>query len=146
MNKKPLAIDVNSGHQLTGLVNDWSPIGKTSEFISNIVTPKLSKNTNVGQLVSGIPTAFARVDLFKTAIDHIATCGFSDDKSNLIGYYSILVDEWRGFIACMALDYAQIQVRKIDLSYSNEKRIALTPNVYEPKGAFGNMLLKRASR
>ena len=32
------------------------PLGNTTVFINNIQTPKLSEKTNVGQLVSGIPT------------------------------------------------------------------------------------------
>ena len=63
-----------------------------------------------------------------------------------MGYYSQLVDEWKGLIACIALDYAHISVRRIDLKYSDGKDIASTSNVYEPKGAFGNMLLRRTKR
>ena len=51
-----------------------------------------------------------------------------------MGYYSQLVDEWKGLIACIALDYAHISVRRIDLKYSDGKDIASTSNVYELKG------------
>lgn len=147
MAEKPLTIDVNTSAIPSGDLNQWRELGNTSVFIKNIITPQLSKNTNVGQLVSGIPTAFARVDLFKTALDHVATSGGGDTSANnLVGYYSQLVDEWKGLIACMALDYAHISVRKIELSYSDGKEVAKTNNVYEPKGAFGNMLLRRKKR
>lgn len=146
MANKALTIDVNSAAIPSGSLDKWSQLGNTSVFIKNIVTPKLSDKTNVGQLVSGIPTAFARVDLFKTALDHVATSGSSNDGNNLVGYYSKLVDEWKGLIACMALDYAHISVRRIDLAYSDGKEIAATSNIYEPKGAFGNMLLRRTKR
>lgn len=145
MPNKALTIDVNTNAIPPGSLDNWTPLGNTTVFIQNIITPRLSKNTNVGQLVSGIPTAFARVDLFKTALDYVATNGMSDDNA-LIGYYTRLVDEWRGLIACMALDYANIRVRKIDLAYSDGKKSGATANVYEPKGAFGNMLLRRANR
>lgn len=146
MPNKALTIDVNPAAIPSGLVDNWSPLGNTTVFINNIQTPKLSEKTNVGQLVSGIPTAFARVDLFKTALDHVATCNTSEGQHNLVGYYSQLVDEWKGLIACIALDYAHISVRRIDLKYSDGKDIASTSNVYEPKGAFGNMLLRRTKR
>lgn len=146
MANKALTIDVNQGAIPSGSLDKWSPLGNTSVFIKNIVTPQLSKNTNVGQLVSGIPTAFARVDLFKTALDHVATNGASSTSNNLVGYYSQLVEEWKGLIACMALDYAHISVRRIDLAYSDGKKVEATENVYEPKGAFGNMLLRRSKR
>ncbi|MDE6235313.1 MAG: hypothetical protein K2M56_06150 [Muribaculaceae bacterium] len=146
MANKPLTIDVNQAAIPAGSLDNWSQLGNTSVFIKNIITPQLDKNTNVGQLVSGIPTAFARVDLFKTALDHVASSGMTKDLSNLVGYYSMLVDEWKGLIACMALDYAHISVRRIDLSYSDGKGIDSTSNIYEPKGAFGNMLLRRSKR
>ncbi len=146
MANKALTIDVNQNASPTGSLDTWSQLGNTSVFIKNIITPQLSKNTNVGQLVSGIPTAFARVDLFKTALDHVATSGYSKETNNLVGYYSQLVDEWKGLIACMALDYAHVAVRRIDLTYSDGRGVDKTTNIYEPKGAFGNMLLRRTSR
>ena len=146
MANKSLTIDVNTSAIPSGSLDNWSQLGNTSVFIKNIITPKISAKTNVGQLVSGIPTAFARVDLFKTALDHVATSGVSKTENNLVDYYSQLVDEWKGLIACMALDYAHINVRRIELSYSDGKNVAKTTNVYEPKGAFGNMLLRRKNR
>lgn len=148
MANKSLTIDVLPKSVQTGSLDNWSQLGNTTVFIKDIITPKLDKKTNIGQLVSGIPTAFARVDLFKTALDHIGTNGMDTDskENNLVSYYTRLVDEWRGFIACMALDYAYITVRRIDLKYSDGKPISKTANVYEPKGAFGNMLLRRTNR
>lgn len=146
MANKALTIDVNTSAIPSGSLNNWSPLGNTSVFIKNIITPQLNDRINVGHLVSGIPTAFARVDLFKTALDHVANNGTVGITNNLVGYYSQLVDEWRGLIACMALDYAHISVRRIDLTYSDGKEVSETANVYEPKGAFGNMLLRRKNR
>jgi hypothetical protein len=146
MPNKALTIDVNAAAIPNGTLNEWTQLGNTTVFINNIQTPKLSKKTNVGQLVSGIPTAFARVDLFKTALDHVATGTSATNQNNLVDYYSKLADEWRGLIACIALDYAHISVRKIELEYSDGKNIDSTSNIYEPKGAFGNMLLRRKQR
>ena len=146
MANKVLTIDVNSAAIPPESPDKWAQLGNTSVFIKNIITPKLSAKTNIGQLVSGIPSAFARVDLFKAAIDYVATNGSDNRENNLVGYYTHLVDEWKGLIACMALDYAHISSRRIDLQYSDGKDAAHTSNVYEPKGAFGNMLLRRKNR
>lgn len=59
MPNKALTIDVNTSATPNGSLDNWTPLGNTTVFINNIQTPQLSKNTNVGQLVSGIPTAFS---------------------------------------------------------------------------------------
>lgn len=156
MPNKVLTIDVKPGAVQNGTLDRWTTLANTTVFINNIIINELAEDANVGKLVSGIPSAFARVDLFKTAISHLASGGDADSESNnLLGYYAQLVDEWYGFIAAIALDYAHITVRRIDLAYSEGNRIDKTSpkpaldqivNIYEPKGAFGNMLLGRASR
>ncbi len=147
MANKPLVIDVDSAVIPNGSLDQWSHLGNTQKFISKIQTQNLSKDTNIASLVSGIPTAFARVDLFASAISAAAS-GNSDGKAanNLMGYYRQLVDEWRGFIACIGLDYTKIKVKRIELAYSDGRQAADTQNIYEPKGAFGNMLLERRDR
>ncbi len=145
MPNKPLVIDVDQTAVPNGSLNEWTPLDNTTVFINQIITPKLAKNTNVGQLVSGIPSAFARVDLFKTALDYVANNQRpNSDELSLNSYYFQLTDEWRGMIACIALDDANITVRRINMTYSDGNNIDSTSNVYEPKGAFGNMLLKRS--
>lgn len=145
MAKLPLTIDVKPSSRPVGTQDQWTilPHG----FINDIETPQLAKGANIGQLVSGIPSAFARVDLFRTALEYSSSAATDHSApGNLVSYYQALVQEWRGFIACIALDYAHISVRSVDLRYSDGKDIKDTKNVYEPKGAFGNMLLKREPR
>ena len=145
MPNKPLIIDVDPAAVPNGTLDSWASLTNTSVFINKIQTPQLAEGTNVGELVSGIPSAFARVDLFKTALDYVSntTAGSDSNALNLVSYYTQLVNEWRGLIACIALDYAYISVRSISLTYSDGKDLPSTKNVYEPKGAFGNMLLGR---
>lgn len=145
MANKPLTIEVSSNAVPIGELNGWATLGNIVNFIQSIQTPKIDENTNISQLVSGIPTAFARVDLFKTAIEHLAVNRgeSATEGQNLMTYYNQLADEWKGLIACIALDYAHITVKAIELEYSDHKDVSKTANVYEPKGAFGNMLLKR---
>lgn len=143
MPNKPLTIDVQTSAIPSGTLDSWSQLNNTNVFIKSILTPDITKGTHIGQIVSGIPTAFARVDLFKVALEHVATDTDEKKHNNLIGYYNQLADEWRGLLACFALDYANISVKKIDLKYSDGATIDKTRNIYEPKGAFGNMLLER---
>ena len=91
--------------------------------------------------MSGIPTAFARVDLFKKALDFVASNPTSSSTDgNIISYYYQLNEEWRGLIACLALDYAHIKVRRVNLTYSDNKpieQIILLPMFHQVKTQFG---------
>lgn len=145
MKNIPLVID-SQERPGNGDTNTWSPLENTEKFIENIETVELSEKTNKSTFVSGIPTAFARVDLFKNAIDNVANKTVSKNKGGLVSYYRELVDEWKGLIAAMALDYQNFSTRTIELVYSDNANVFATTNVYEPKGAFGNMLLERRKR
>ena len=88
-----------------------------------------------------MPSVFSRANLFKLALDYI-----SDEKEKtdgLLKFYESLIDEWRGLIACIALDYPNISVERIALTYTDGRQIDSTSNLYEPKGAFGNALFER---
>ncbi|MDE6299193.1 MAG: hypothetical protein K2M10_06070, partial [Muribaculaceae bacterium] len=141
---KPLVIDARTGAIGEGARDEWNLLANATTFIKEIQTPELTEDANFASLISGIPTAFARVDLFKTAFE------VSDDNAaasrNLVAYYADLTSEWRGFVAAIALDYANFKAYKIDLKYSDGKPITETANIYEPAGAFGNMLLDRKDR
>lgn len=146
MANKPLVIDSRSGLP-TGEAGCWTPLANVNVFVRDIITPPISAHTNVGDLVSGIPTAFARADLFKSALDRARSSrsgAASAGGQGLNTYYETLIREWRGLIAALGLDYSKFSVRHIDLAYHDGKAAADTENIYEPTGAFGNMLLERA--
>ncbi|MDE6017194.1 MAG: hypothetical protein K2G85_00090 [Muribaculaceae bacterium] len=145
-NIKSLVIDVEKTSELSGVRNAWTVLGEAGKFIRDIKTQDLSKKANAGSLVSGIPTAFARVDLFDAAMSADSVNDNSTTSKNLVGYYKDLVSEWRGFVACIGLDYPNIKVKRVNLVYSDGKPIDKTSNIYEPAGAFGNMLLRRRER
>lgn len=117
MENKPLVIDVIQGASPNGSVNTWNVLANINDFISAISTPSLSENADYGAIVSGFPTAFARVDLFKAAFDAATAKNSSEADKNLAKYYEELVSEWRGFVACLALDYANVRAKRIDLVY-----------------------------
>ena len=79
--------------------------------------------------------------MFGTALAYSSSIKGSTNSLNK--YYLDLVDEWRGAIACIALDSNTIDVRSIDLGYTDGKDEKDTANIYEPKGAFGTMLFDR---
>jgi hypothetical protein len=58
-------------------------------------------------------------------------------------FYKNLINEWRGLISCIALNYKDIEIQRLRLQYSDGKSIFETENIYEPLGAFGNMLFER---
>lgn len=139
-----LTIKIDAENKLQGASGQWfnnlsTQMGRITD---HIVTPDIQGEGQTSAIVSGIPTPFARPVLFEKAIGTNSEAD-KDISSGLKKYYASLVDEWRGLIACLALDTdnGRIQVEDITLAYSDGKDFKTTQNIYEPKGAFGNMLL-----
>lgn len=145
---KAIVIDVEPKSTPQGVADKWEDVTQHMPILTrDIKTPALDTESDLTSVVSGMPTVFARSNLFKLAIDYVqnpAQQGEKPGTGGLINFYNNLVDEWRGFIACIALDYSKIKVHRIKLEYSDGKDISETEkNLYEPKGAFGNMLFSR---
>ena len=140
-----LVISVKSQSKPGGHPKEWAPLGNMATFTKDIDTPTLARGADMSAIVSGIPTIFARINLFTNAIAYIQNTRGAENAENdgLMKFYVDLVSEWRGFLACLAFDYKNIRVDRIDLAYSDGNDIAETNNIYEPKGAFGNMLFER---
>lgn len=139
---KPLVINVQPKSVPTGGPNEWRDMtAQIHVFTRDIITPDIKEGDDVSALVSGIPTVFARANMFGTALAYSSSIKGSTNSLNK--YYLDLVDEWRGAIACIALDSNTIDVRSIDLGYTDGKDEKDTANIYEPKGAFGTMLFDR---
>lgn len=138
---KALVINVKTRSQQQGAAGQWQDLTSSIQaFTRDIETPSIQDGVDVSAIVSGVPTVFARADLFSHALNEIQTIR-KDASEGLNQYYVNLVDEWRGLIACMALNNTAIEIRRITLAYSDGKDIKATENMYEPKGAFGNMLM-----
>lgn len=144
MANKPLVIDVVSRTALNGVLDKWEPIGNIQAFTRDIITPELDENADKSAIVSGIPTVFARANMFSLALSYSGD-SMANTSKGLITYYDDLIDEWKGLIACIALDSGKLTIKRIDLTYSDGKSIDKTGNLYETKGAFGNMLFNRES-
>lgn len=143
MADKPLVIDTAANSQVPSDLNKWHPLEQQDKFISSIETATINdEGGDVGAIVSGIPTVFARVNLFRSAISAMSNpSNRKDEQGNLQSYYSQLAGEWCGIVAAIACDYPNFSVRRVNMQYSDGKSITTTGNIYEPKGAFGNMLM-----
>ena len=101
---KPLVIKVAPGSIPGGMPGKWNDLtDQMPTFTKDIITPEFDlESGNIGQVISGMPSVFSRANLFKLALDYI-----SDEKEKtdgLLKFYESLIDEWRGLIACIALD------------------------------------------
>ena len=126
---KPLVISVQPKSVPTGGPNEWRDMtAQIHVFTRDIITPDITSDADVAAMVSGIPTVFARANMFNTALSYSSSIKGSTNALNQ--YYLGLVDEWRGAIACIALDSNAIDVRTIELGYSDGKDYKDTANIY----------------
>ena len=144
---KALAIKVHPKTEPNGVEFEWDKIPQLEVFTKNIIIPEIAVDqdgnsaVNIGTIVSGIPSVFGRANLFKNALDNIQDK--DAEATGLMLFYKSLLSEWKGFISCIALNYKDIESNRIHLSYSDGKGLSTTANIYEPTGAFGNMLFER---
>lgn len=139
----PLVIKVKRNAVPNGDLGKWTDMsGSIKGLTADIQTSAIKENADIAAQVSGIPTAYARANLFKSALSSYGQ-PTDDAEQNLNAFYGMLVSEWRGFIACIALDYSRLKAERVYLQYSDGKSLAETANIYEPMGTFGNMLFNR---
>lgn len=139
----PLVIKVKTASIPPSTVGTWQDLsGMIEQFTADIITPAIDQDSDISAQVSGIPTSYARANLFKSALQSYGKSKESIDL-NMNAFYKMLSSEWRGFIACIALDYSRIKTEHVDLAYSDGKDLLSTANIYEPRGTFGNMLFHR---
>lgn len=98
------------------------------------------KELSINSYVSGVPSPYARVHLLKYALSHSRTIR-QNPNTGINKFYNGLLDQWRVLLTGMALHSPLFEVKRVNLTYSDEKSIQDTSNPYEAKGAFGNMLL-----
>ena len=137
-----LVIDVKGRSRPNGVLEKWETFGNIQAFTRDIITPELDEYSDKSAMVSGIPTVFARANIFSLALNYSGDSMPIASKS-LVYYYDDLINEWKGLIACIALDSGKLTVKRVELAYSDGKGIDKTDNLYETKGAFGNMLFNR---
>jgi hypothetical protein len=144
---KPIVI--RSKAAKPGSKHVWSKMGDhIKEFTAQIEAQKVAADgsagagmANISNAISGLPSPWARPNMFVYAMQ---TDAADAKNSGLLAFYGALVDEWKGMISSFALSTASsFQVKRVPLTYSNEADIVRAENIYEPVGAFGNMLFDK---
>jgi|GEM_PF-1089751 len=144
-NIKPVVI--NSEKTKPGTRYQWDSMGDfIKEFTSAIKSSfgeSDGQKPNISNAVSGLPSAFARSNMFTYALNSPAVSG---PTSGLNSFYATLLDEWKGLVSAFVLeeDSTAFQVKRVWLTYTDgDGTIEQTTHIYEPKGAFGNALFER---
>lgn len=140
MAKKALLIpsNVQSPNGATGIWNNIDNIA--SAYIKGIQTGKLLDTINaqtLQALISGVPSPWARAKLFKYALDCFGNPVTAAANGGLNQYYNILVGEWKGLLAVMALFPGRI-------TFSAPLSLNTNGGQYDIASAFGRMLFEDA--
>ena len=140
MAKKALLIS-SSVQSPNGASGAWNNINNiASAYIKGIQTGNLLNTINaqtLQALISGVPSPWARAKLFKYALDCLGNPATAASNSGLNQYYKILVGEWKGLLAVMALYPGRI-------TFSAPLSLSANGNLYDIASAFGRMLFEDA--
>lgn len=140
MAKKALLIS-SSVQSPNGVSGAWNNINNiASAYIKGIQTGNLLNTINaqtLQALISGVPSPWARAKLFKYALDCWGNPATAASNSGLNQYYKILVGEWKGLLAVMALYPGRI-------TFSAPLSLSANGNLYDIASAFGRMLFEDA--
>lgn len=123
-----------------GKTDVWNKLDQPDPFINGIQTGALLDNIDAEVLnfmVSGVPSPWARAKLFGFAF----TYGTGEDKgieSGLKKFYKVLLNEWKGFLACLALYPSNIEIKKLELY----KSVFEDNELYKVSNAMGRMLFE----
>jgi len=127
----------------------WERLVNINAFAKGIQTQSFgdaesSDLSKLGSVISGMPTVFARSNMFDLAFRNANDPGQAN--TGLLAFYQSLISEWRGLVTAIALNPDKVKVKRINLSYSEGETLASVSSdkLYEPKGSFGSMLFDRA--
>jgi hypothetical protein len=137
MSGKAQLIKSNEGQKLNP-TGKWYVHDQIKPFIMGIETGNILQNVNaeiLNSLISGVPSPWARVKLFWFAFDYLQRQEANIKTAGLIEFYKILIDEWKGLIALIALYPDRVSFSDPVFMNSNNK------DLYEISGAFGRMLM-----
>ncbi len=138
------AVVIRTTNQIAaGTLNQWSQFQAFQNVINDIATPGLNPAMDLNQIISGIPSPLARAKIFKYALLYQN----AGNPQGIQMFYERLQKEWKGLLACIALDSAKIELNRVHLSYDDVQNIGINNlppnrNIYEPTGAIGNMLFE----
>lgn len=135
----PKALLIKSYTNLTtGSQGQWNELNMASSYIQGIETGKILEGLTaekLGALISGVPTPWARVKLFKFALQTLATPDPNINISGLQQFYEMLHGEWMGLLAVIALFPDRIRFSKpVEMNVKGEEN--------DIASAFGRMLFE----
>ena len=122
----------------TGTQGQWNELTMARSYIQGIETGKILENLSadkLGSLISGVPTPWARAKLFKFALQTLAAPDPNIQKSGLQQYYELLLGEWKGLLAVIALYPDRIR-------FSQPVVMDARGDDYDIASAFGRMLFE----
>jgi hypothetical protein len=139
---QPLVI--NSKLPIQAEQHSWRELTSMPDFSKKIITQETGKDADINALsaaVSGMPTIFARANMFRLALE--TTAGTAQEQNGLLLFYTNLIEEWKGLISCIAINQDKISVERINLVYGNNDDSSSVDNIYSIAGSFGNVLFER---
>lgn len=116
----------------------WYKHDQIKPFIQGIIAGELDIDQVSSSLISGVPTPWARTKLLWFAFDYLKNEDANIETSGLIEFYKMLINEWRGLIALIAL-YPD-RVTFSEPIYLNAKN----KDLYEVTSALGRLLFEDA--
>ena len=155
-----LAKNGNISSGITKADDGWNDLTQVENYVEKIELPKLNTDTDIQNILTAIPSPWARAymqyaallrpyftDPFRKSADYAGET--KDTVQGMDSLYLSLQEEWKGLIALLALKSENINVERIVLEYVDDlkydelndaQRFERVKNVYQLKGAFGNML------
>lgn len=122
----------------TGTQGQWNNLDSAPSYIQGIETGKILEGLTadkLGALISGVPTPWARVKLFKFALQTLSSPDPNINISGLQQFYELLYGEWKGLLAVIALFPDRITFSKpVEMNVNGED--------YDIASAFGRMLFE----
>jgi hypothetical protein len=141
MSSKSQLIKSSTGNKSNSTGN-WHIHNEVKPFIMGIETGDLLNDINsetLNALISGIPTPWARAKLFWFAFHYLQHEDPNIKTSGLISIFNLLVDEWKGLTALIALYPDRIKFSAPIFMDNKSDR-----DLYDIADSFGRMLFEDA--
>ena len=159
MSKTRVAVLASNNSLSDGITkspDSWNTMNQVNNFIHSIDLPALNTESgDVYGILTAIPSPWVRAYMMKNALTVEYVTDFAKETGDLPGMdslYGAMQDEYKGLLTCLALYSSRVTTRRIllnysdDLNYDDMSASAIfkeLKNIYEIKGAFGNMLFEQ---
>jgi len=117
--------------------SSWHRLEEIEPYIMGIKTGDITSNvdsTTLNDLISGVPTPWARAKLFWFSFKYLQKQDANIQTSGLVEFYKMLLNEWKGLIAMIALFPDRIHFSE-PIYLENKKN-----DLFDISDSFGRML------